>query len=130
MTDAPLVVTPDDLALFLGAQVEDNRALMMLDLAKSACSTILDPLTAPAKFVVLSAAARAYSTPVPVGAQTVGPYAASGMQGGITLDRREERQLRRLAGGGGAFSIDPLATDAGTDVPWWDTQAGPVVSTS
>lgn len=130
MTDAPpLVLLTSDLATFLGIDVDEERAQMMLELAQQACATIVT-LTADAKFAVLGVAARVYSTPVPVASQTTGPYSVGGTVGGISLTRAEERALRRLAGGGGAFAFSPLAADAGTNLPVWDTQGVPTVSTS
>lgn len=125
---ADLVVTYEDLKTFLGVDNLDiGRAQMMVELATQACSTIVT-LTSDAKFVVLSVAARVYTTPVPVGNQVAGPFAQSGTVGGISLTRAEERQLRRLAGSGGAFSINPLADDAGTGLPWWDAMWDPDAS--
>jgi hypothetical protein len=120
--------TNDDLATFLNADVDTARAFMMIDLAVQACSAIVDPVPDTANFVILSVAARAYTSPVPVSAQQAGPFSMSGTQGGISLTRAEERQLRRLAGGGGAFSFSPLAADAGTDLPWWDSNGDPTAT--
>lgn len=124
------IVTNDDLATFLDADVDTGRAFMMIDLATQACAAIVDPVPDGAKFVILSVAARAYTSPIPVGAQQTGPFSMSGTQGGISLTRSEERQLRRLGGGGGAFSFSPLADDAASSLPWWDANGVTTVSTS
>lgn len=116
---ADLEVTFQDLAVFMGADIDVERGTFLLGMAVQACSTIVT-VTDSAKFVVLGVAARVYANPVPQGSQTAGPFNQGGAIGGISLTRAEERQLRRLAGGGGAFSIDPLPANAGCGLPWWD----------
>jgi hypothetical protein len=120
-------ISSDDLARFIGAPVDDDRADLMIDLALQACSDYFsDDLPDAAKGTVLSIVARAYSAPVPVSQQAVGPYSVSGQAGGLFLNKREIASLRRLAGGSSAFSINPLAMDAGTGLPPWDANGSQV----
>jgi hypothetical protein len=40
--------------------------------------------------------------------------------GGLWLTRQDKATLRRLAGSGGAFTIDTLPASAGTMLPPWE----------
>lgn len=106
MTD--LVVSSSDLATFLGSPVDDDRATLILELVGDQAATLVAPLPAEAKGVVLGAAARIYTNPTQVTSESVGPYSASRTFPSVSLTKQERATLRRLAGGGGAFSIDPL----------------------
>jgi hypothetical protein len=117
------IVDPSDLEALLGSAVDVNRASTLIELAQQLAESIVSPLPLSARAVVLSVAARAYSNPQNVQAQTVGPYTAqygSAASGGLYLSRQDRASLKRLAGRGGAFSIDPLADDAGAGLAPWD----------
>ena len=43
--------------------------------------------------------------------------------GGLWLTRQNKTTLRRLAGQGGAFTIDTMPATAGQSLPWWDVAA-------
>lgn len=116
---ADLTVNPADLALFLDVTVDTARAQLMLDLAQQECSIVLTPLPDTAKAVVLSVAARGYLNPQGNSTETVGQWSSQQM-GGIFLLRAERQSLLRLAGRGGAFTVDPTPSDAGTYLPPWD----------
>lgn len=106
-----MAVTTGDLALYLGATVDVDRASLMLALAADLCSAIVSPLPDEASAVVLSCAARGYSNPQAVTYETTGPYSVQRPWAGLYLTRSERSALKRLAGVGGAFTINPLADD-------------------
>lgn len=121
-----VTVTSDDLGVYLGTEVDNDRATQLIELATALCSSILSPVPDTAKPVVLSVAARAYVNPQAVQQQSVGPYQVSyggsqysGSVGGLYLTRKDEATLRRLGGGGGAFDVDLLADfdTTGLEVP-------------
>lgn len=116
-----MTVLPDDLATFLNAEsIDQTRAYLMIDLATKLCAAIVSPVTDEADPVILSAAARAYANPTSTTAQLAGPYQVSGGTGGVYLNKAERAALRRLSGGGGAFSVDLLGIDGtggATDYP-------------
>jgi hypothetical protein len=116
-----LSVTSDDLASYLGAEVDDDRAEFFLDLVMSQAASIVSPVPDAAKAVVLRAAARGYQNPTGRSQELIGPYQFSGAGGGdILLTKADRGALRRLAGGGGAFMVDPLGIDGtlgSTDYP-------------
>jgi hypothetical protein len=100
------LATADDLTLFMGVTVDDERAELILELAQDACEELLTPLPATARRIVLSVAARVYSNPTSVTNETTGPYAASHPD--IYLTRQERASLWRIAGRGGAGSTSVL----------------------
>lgn len=109
------VATPNDLATYLGVDVSIDRMAFALELAQELCETIVSPLPATARGVVLQVAGRAFSnvnsaTQVGLGSAyaSLGSTGAGGV-GGLYLSRAEKATLRRLAGRTGAFSIDVLA---------------------
>lgn len=105
------VAIPSDLALFIGATVDDSRADLILGLAQDACEEFVTPLPDSAKRIVLAVAARIYTNPTSVPTEAVGPYSAG--RPAIDLTRRERHSLRRLAGrGGGAGSTSALVSGA------------------
>jgi hypothetical protein len=112
----------DDLGTYLGVVVDDTRATLILSNATALCESIVTPLPAGADAVVLDVAARAYGNPSNVVQQTAGPYSANygPVGGGLWLTRANKATLRRLAGGGGAFTIDMLPATAGEGLPSWD----------
>jgi hypothetical protein len=117
-----VTVSSADLGTYLGAAVDDDRATLLLSLATQLCESVVTPLPGGADAVVLDVAARAYSNPSNVQTQATGPYSATfgALGGGLWLTRQNKSTLRRLAGSGGAFTIETLPADAGTGLPWWD----------
>lgn len=116
------IATPDDMAAVLGSTVDNYRAITLLGLAQDLCSAIIDPLPVTARAVVIGVAARAYNNPTNAQQQTAGPYSVNfgSAGGGLYLTKQDRATLLRLAGRGGAFSIDPTPADAGRGLPWWD----------
>lgn len=107
------VTTTADLATFMNVTVDDTRAQLFLDIVEDDAGSIVSPLPASAKGVILTAAARAYANPAGTSAESVAGASSSWAPGGLYLTRAERRTLRRLAGiGGGAFTIDPTPADA------------------
>lgn len=106
-----MAVTTGDLSMYLGVVVDEGRASLMLALAADLCSTIVSPLPDEARAVVLSCAARGYSNPQGVTYETTGPYSVQRPYPGLYLTRSERSALKRMAGVGGAFTINPLADD-------------------
>lgn len=105
-----LLATTDELRIYLAeATIDTDRATLMLQLAQDSCETIVKPLPATAKSVVLAVAARAFDNPTATSQEQVGNYSAR-RPGGLWLTRADKSSLRRLAGGGGAFGIDTLPT--------------------
>jgi hypothetical protein len=104
--------TPDSDALFLllGTSGDGDRADALIAQAEVLAASIKDPLPDGAETVILSAAMRAYANPQGVTSETIsGMYAVTRPMAGVYLTKTERATLRRMAGGGGAFTIDPLA---------------------
>jgi hypothetical protein len=124
------ITTFNDLDTFLqlGGTIDAARATLLLDLAYDKCSSVVSPVPAAAKGVMLEVAGRAYTNvnsanQIGIGSAHVS-YAGSshtGGVGGLYLSKSNIAELRRLAGGGGAFTIDPTASDAGTGLQPWDS---------
>lgn len=112
MSVDPLVVTPDDLALYMGLDsINNDRAQLLIDQIILLCEAVVSPLPAAASPVVLDAAANAYATPPgSITSELVGPYQATRRPGGLFLTKGQRATLRLLSGGGSAFSINLLAT--------------------
>lgn len=112
--------TAGDLSTFLGASTDDARATLLISLAEKLCQSVLTPLPDGADATVLAVAARAFSNPTNAQNVSTGPYMAGygAVSGGLWLTTRDVANLRRLAGGGGAFSIDPTPADAGPGNLW------------
>ena len=132
MTDPtdPLV-TPADLGVYLQrSDIDEARALMVIDDAQALCETILSPLPEQAAGIVRRVAARCYTNATSAHSVAIGsgnisyssPTAAAGI-GGMYLSRADKADLRRMGGGGGAFTIDPTPADAGQGLQPWDTNA-------
>lgn len=121
------IVDPTDLGLFLNQPTIDvDRAAMVIGDAQDLCETILSPLPPTAAGIVRRVAARCYTNPssahsMGIGSANVsyGSPSSAYSVGGMYLSRADKADLRRLAGRGGAFTIDPTATDAGTSLPPW-----------
>ena len=112
--------TSVDLSTYLGNDVVTDRAAMLINLAEGLCLAIVSPLPAGAEAVVLDIAGRAYTNPQNLSEQATGPYIAAygAGSGGLWLTSRNEATLRRLAGTGTAFTIDPTPADAGPANAW------------
>lgn len=130
------LVTSDDLALALNdPTINEDRADYWIGQAQTLCESILTPLPVTAAVVVTRVAARAYanSTGAVRGQQiqqSGSPLAGPGS--GVWLSRADKSDLRRLAGGGNAFSIDLLPADYALNVPIWDqaSDVNPQIQTS
>lgn len=133
------VVSIDEFSLYLNnaAIIGDARAAFILNQAQVLCETIIYPLPLDpdginsfgSKGVVLDVAQRAYANPTEVNgtvslySEGVGPFSEDrpGSSGnGLWLTKNNEATLRRLAGGGGAFSTSSLPADYCVRLPWWD----------
>ena len=127
-----VITTTADLDTFLGLSgaIDTGRAQLLLDTVEADAGSIITPLPASAKGVILTAAARAYSNPAGTQAETVGSVSTTyGLGGGLYLNRAERRTLRRLAGlGAGAFTIDPTPADAMAD--YYDALTPPTLDDS
>lgn len=112
------IATSDDLALYLGRTVEQDRATLLLSLAQIKCERFVSPLPAAAKDIVLEVAGRAYNNVASATQIGMGSAFASlagtgqGGVGGLFLSRSNKAELRRLAGRAGAFSVDFLPRGA------------------
>lgn len=122
------ICDPTDLATYLNiVDIDNDRAILLLADAQALCESILTPLPAAAAPIVRRIAARGYtnitsahSVGLGTGNITYGaPNAYIGL-GGIYLSQTDQRDLRRLAGGGGAFSIDTIPADYKLVLPPWD----------
>lgn len=111
-----LIATADELGVYLGDDaINTARAEQMLRLSQDLCETVVNPLPVQGKAVLLAVAARAYNNVTAAHRVTIGTaevsygtqYSSSGI-GGLFLARPEKATLRRLAGRGGAYTIDPL----------------------
>lgn len=116
-----LTVKSDDLKSFLptAAAFDDDRAKFMLGLVMDEAASVVTPVPSTAKGLILRATSRLYQNPVGVTQELVGPYQFAQPATNI-FTKAERASLRRHAGGGGAFYIDPLdidGTDESTDYP-------------
>lgn len=108
--DDELTVEATDLALYMGIDdINAERAEYLIEQVMLLAGSIVSPVPESASPVILSASARAYSTPPgAASSELVGPYQATRPSGGIYLTKSERAALRLLTGGGGAFSFDML----------------------
>lgn len=112
-------VTAEELGLYLGyAEIDGTRADFLLDQAKTLALSIVSPLPDTAKPIILAAAGRAYANPQSVTQETVGPYSVQRPAAGLYFTRAEQAILKRLAGRGGAFTINPTPVDVNPYVSW------------
>lgn len=112
-------VTADELGLYLGLDtIDGDRADFLLEQALTLAASIVSPVPDTAKPVILAAAGRAYANPQGVTQETVGPYSVQRPPAGLYFTRPEQAILKRLAGRGGAFTIDPTPADVDPDVTW------------
>lgn len=124
------IVDPSDLASYLGvATVDDSRATLLIQLAQDLCESVIPaPLPDGAAAVIFDLVAHVWGNPLNVTQQSGGSYSVSygSAPTGLTLTKAHTATLRRLAGGGGAFSVDLTPADALTTLPYWD--AWPVIT--
>lgn len=111
------IVQPGDLGTYLNdPNIDVSRAMMMLSDAQTLCESILVPLPLTAAPIIRRIAARGYvnvssAQTLAIGTAHIGygpSTQASPGSGGMYLSRSDKSDLRRLAGGGGAFTIDML----------------------
>lgn len=120
-----MTVTPADLALYLGSEVDTARATFLIARATDLCTSVTSPLPPGSDAVVLDVTARAWMNPGNVTSEGMGPFNATfgAGAGGLWLTRQNKVSLRRLAGRGSAFAIDPTPAAAATAIqglPFWD----------
>lgn len=120
-------VSVDDFAVYINnPDLDRPRARSILDRAQRLCETIVKPLPDGAEDVVIDVAERAYLNPSAMQSMGLGFYNNEGIatntMGGLYLTRENKATLRRLAGSGGAFTIDTAPTTA-PSLAWWDTGA-------
>lgn len=125
------LVFPEDLNTYLGVAVgtiDTARASQILGLAQQLCESVVTPLPVGSEGTVLDVAARAFSNPTNVQSEGAGTFTAAygSVAGGLWLTRQNKATLRRLAGSGGAFTIDTLPVTAGQNLPWWDVNSFPL----
>ena len=119
-------VTTDDLATYLGVSLsstDEDRAQMLIDHAVVQALSVVTVGVVPtggatvanlpngAESVILPAVARVFNNAAGVTQEALGPYSFSrpAASGGL-FSKAERAQLRRMGGGGSAFSIDLLPT--------------------
>src|SRR5690349_19828846 len=102
--------TPDSDSLFLllGSSGDSDRGDFLIAQAEMLAESIVSPLPAGAETVVLSAAGRAFANPQGITAEALGPYSVTRPMAGVYLTKSERSALRRLSGGGNAFSVDQI----------------------
>jgi len=115
-------VTAEELGLYLGfAEIDGTRADFLLNQAMTLATSIVSPLPDGAKPIILAAAGRAYANPQSVTQETVGPYSVQRPTAGLYFTRAEQAILKRLAGRGGAFTINPTPANVDPYASWpWD----------
>jgi hypothetical protein len=134
-----MTFTPGDLAVYLDTTMDDGqtaRAQMLIDDAIAQALAVVTVVTIPVdgptednlpvgwESVLRPAVARIYLNPAGVTSQAAGPYSEGRTANtGAMLSKSERATLRRLAGGGGAFSIDGLPDEYCPDVAPWDVGA-------
>lgn len=107
------LIDPTDLGTVLNdPRINVQRALAVIADAQALCETIVMPLPPIAAVVVKRVAARAYmaaparnASAAAAGSQFGAPLSETP---GVWLSMTDVTDLRRSAGGGGAFSIDLL----------------------
>lgn len=117
-------VAPSDLdtLLDLNGTIDTVRATLLISLANELCQSIVTPIPDNARAVVMSIAGRAYLNVAGVQAETIGPQTVSygASFGGLYMTKVDIATLRRCAGSGGAFTINPTPPDAGSALYPWD----------
>lgn len=111
------LATPDDLGVYLGQAIDSNdpRAMLLLQLAHDRCETYVSPVPDEGKGIELAIAGRAYVNVTSAHQVSLGSggvsFGAQNSQmgvGGLYVSASEQRDLRRMAGRSGAFSVDLL----------------------
>ena len=118
------IVTPDDLAVYLGitlSSTDEDRAQLLIDDAIAQALSIATVGTVPvdgateanlpsgAGSVIRAAVARIFQNPAGVTQEVLGSFSvARPASSGALFSTAERGALRRMAGRGSAFSIDPL----------------------
>jgi len=122
------IAYPDELGVYLAlADIDLERATLLIALVQGEAESIVSPLPAAAKGRILAAAGRAYTNITSAHQAGIGsaqisygaPNAASGV-GGLYLSKSDIAAIRRMAGRTGAFTIDPTPADAGDGMAPWD----------
>lgn len=130
------VIDPSDLGIYLtDTTINVVKAMGLILDAQTLCEDIISPLPAAASVIVKRVAGRAYSSTtaarqVQLGQADAAFGATPGPVGGVYLTRYDVADLRRMAGGGGAFSINMLPADYATTLAPWDINTDPDVATS
>lgn len=118
------LIDPTDLGTFLNDPgIDENRAGQLIGYAQDLCESVLSPLPAAAAGIVCRMAAIAYTSvlsPRAAAAAAAGGQFVGQANGGVVLTVADEADLRRLSGGGGAFSIDLLPVGYVAPYPFWD----------
>ena len=118
------IVTPDDLGVYLGVTLtgdDEDRAQMLIDDAIAQALTVVTVGEVPddgateanlpsgAASVIRAAVARIFLNPAGVSQEVLGSFSVSrAANSGGMFSKAERAQLRRMVGGGSAFSIDLL----------------------
>lgn len=111
--------TAEDLGLYLGMPaIDEARADFLLAQTLMLAASIVSPVPDTAEPIILAAAGRAYANPQAVTQETVGPYSVQRPPAGLYFTRAEQAILKRLAGRGGAFTVDPTPADVDPTVTW------------
>ncbi|MDH2424739.1 hypothetical protein [Sphaerisporangium sp. TRM90804] len=114
-----MAVTAVDLALYLDlTEINADRADLLIAQATAYAESVVTPLPAGASAIVLAMAGRAYANPQGVSSETVGPYTVQRPQAGLYMTKAETAALKRLAGRGGAFTVDPTPAAASPAATW------------
>lgn len=114
-----LVVSYTDLGLYMGdGSIDPSRAELLITQAILLCESFVTPLPDAASVIVLSSAARAYANPQGVTSETIGPFNVQRPWAGVYLTKAERAALRRMAGSGGAFTVDPTPADVSAANAW------------
>jgi hypothetical protein len=119
------IATSTELGVFLGIDsIDSARGDLMLQLAQDRLEMYVSPVPAAAKGIELAVASRAYNNVTSAHQMGLGSAQVSyGAQnstmgvGGLYVSKSEVRDLRRLAGRTGAFSIDLLTVSPPTAAP-------------
>lgn len=136
------IVTPDSLAVYLDVDLSEDkydRAQMLIDDAIAQALSVVTVGDVPddgpteanlptgAASVIRAAVARIFLNPTGVTSESTGPYAYGRPAGtGALFSKAERAQLRRMGGGGNAFSVNLLANYQGAVLPPWDAGQGQV----
>lgn len=120
-------VTAEELALYLDlTEINGERADFLLQQTLTLAAAIVSPVPDTAKPIILAAAARSYVNPQGVTQETVGSYSVQRPATGLYFTRAEQALLKRLAGRGGAFTVDPTPFDVDPSVTWPYTPGDPM----